>query len=96
MDNAILLFDWFTVFRLAANIPTFDLMCKLLQQMALGIKGFFSVVRQVSSTKKLHEPEKKRKFNEQSIEEVQEITDDSVPVKTKKAIKFGMRIFNGT
>ena len=59
LDNAILLFDWFTVFRLAANIPTFDLMCKLLQQMALGIKGFFSVVRQVSSTKKLHEPEKK-------------------------------------
>ena len=34
--------------------------------------------------------EKKNKFGELSTEEIQEITDN------KKAIKFGVRIFNGT
>ena len=38
----------------------------------------------------------KNKFGELSAEEIQEITDNVVAVKTNQIIKFGMRIFNGT
>ena len=31
-----------------------------------------------------------------STEEIQEITDNAIPVATKKPIKFGLRIINGT
>ena len=38
----------------------------------------------------------KRRFDELSAEEIQEIVDNAVAVKTKKAKKIGMRLFNGT
>ena len=55
-------------------------------QMLLGTKFFLG--SKVSSTKNWMK--KKNKFGELSTEEIQEITDN------KKAIKFGVRIFNGT
>ena len=39
---------------------------------------------------------KKSTFGELSTEEIQEIMDKAVPVATKKATMFGMRLFNGT
>ena len=40
---------------------------------------------------------KKSKFGELPTEEIQEITDNAIPVTTtKKNIKFGMRIITGT
>ena len=38
----------------------------------------------------------KSRFCELSTDEVQEIMDRAVPETTKKAAKFGMRLFNGT
>ena len=38
---------------------------------------------------------KKSRFCELSAEEIQQITDKDVPETTKKASKFGMRLFNG-
>ena len=38
----------------------------------------------------------KRKFCELTTDEIQEIMDKAVPKTTKKATKFGMRLFNGT
>ena len=38
----------------------------------------------------------KTRFGELSSEEIQEIVDNTVPVTTEKATKFGMRLFNGT
>jgi len=49
---------------------------------------------QVSSTEKKND--EKSRFGELSTEEVQEIMDKAVPETTKKATKFGMRLFNGT
>ena len=40
--------------------------------------------------------DEKSRFGELSTEEIQEIMDNAVPVTTKKATKFGMRLFNGT
>ena len=40
--------------------------------------------------------QRKSKFGELSTEEIQEITDNAIPVTTKKSIKFEMRIINGT
>ena len=40
--------------------------------------------------------DEKSRFFELSTEEIQEIVDNAVPVTTKKATKFGMRVFNGT
>jgi len=40
--------------------------------------------------------DKKGRFGELSTEEIQEIIDKAVPETTKKAAKFGMRLFNGT
>ena len=79
-----LLSDWFTVSRLTAIIPTFDLKWKLMRH------NFFFVGSQAPSAKK-------SKFGELSTEEIQEITDNVIPVTTttKKPIKFGMRIING-
>ena len=37
----------------------------------------------------------KSRFCELSTEEIQQIMDKAVPETTKKAIKFGMRLFNG-
>ena len=37
-----------------------------------------------------------KKFGELSTEEIQKIRDNAVPATKKKAIKFAMRIFNGT
>ena len=48
---------------------------------------------QVSWTKKMDE---KSRFGDLSTEEIQEIMDKAVPETTKKATKFGMRLFNGT
>ena len=39
---------------------------------------------------------KKSRFGELSTEEMQEIVDNAVPVTTKKATNFGMRLLNGT
>ena len=36
------------------------------------------------------------RFQELSPTKIQEILDNAVPEKTKKATKFGMNIFNGT
>ena len=59
--------------------------------MWLDIKIF--VGSKVSSTNKWM---KQNKFLELCTEEIQELTDNAIPVTTKKAIKFGMRILNGT
>jgi len=48
---------------------------------------------QVSSTKKWM---KKGRLGELSTEEIQEIMDNAVPVRAKKATKFEIRLFNGT
>ena len=40
--------------------------------------------------------DEKGRFNELSMQEIQEIMDKAVPETTKKATKFGMRLFNGT
>ena len=40
--------------------------------------------------------DKKSRFNELSTDQIHEIMDNAVPVTTKKATKFGMRLFNGT
>ena len=39
---------------------------------------------------------KKKTFGELSTEEMQEVKENAIPVATKKAIKFGIRIFNFT
>ena len=38
----------------------------------------------------------KSRFCELTTDEIQEIKDKAVPETTKKAKKFGMRLFNGT
>ena len=38
----------------------------------------------------------KSRFCESTTDEIQEIIDKAVPETTKKATKFGMRLFNGT
>ena len=40
--------------------------------------------------------DEKSRFGELSTQEIQEIMDKAVPETTKKATKFGMRLFNGT
>jgi len=39
--------------------------------------------------------EKKNRFGVLSTDEIQEIMDNAVPVTTKKATKFEIRLFNG-
>ena len=39
---------------------------------------------------------RQKKIGELSTEEIKEITDNAIPVTTKKNIKFGIRIINGT
>ena len=39
---------------------------------------------------------KKSRFGELTTEEIQEMTYNAIPVTTKKSVKFGMRIINGT
>jgi len=58
-------------------------------QMSLGIKF-------LREAKFRRQKNGKKKFGELSTEEIQVITDNAVPVTTKKATKFGIRIFNGT
>ena len=48
---------------------------------------------QVSSTKAMDD---KSRFGELFTAEIQEIMDKAVPEATKKATKFGMKLFNGT
>ena len=62
-----------------------------MRQMFRSIKFFPG--SQVSSTKTMYE---KSRFGELSTEEIQEIMGKAVPEATKKATKFGMRLFNGT
>ena len=57
-----------------------------MRQMWLGVKIF--VGSQAPSAKK------KKEIGELSTEEIQEITDNTIPVTTEKTIKFGMRIIN--
>ena len=59
--------------------------------MSLSMKFFPG--SQVSSTKKMDE---KSRFGELSTEEIQEIMVKALPETTKKATKFGMKLFNGT
>ena len=40
--------------------------------------------------------DEKSRFGEISTKEIHEIVNNAVPVTTKKATKFGMRLFNGT
>jgi len=40
--------------------------------------------------------DEKSRFVELSTEKIEEIVDNAVPVTTKKATKFGMRLFNCT
>ena len=40
--------------------------------------------------------DEKSRFCELSTKEIQEVVDNAVPVATKKATKFVMRLFNGT
>ena len=40
--------------------------------------------------------DEKGRFDELSTQEIQEIMDKAVPETTKRATKFGMRLFNGT
>ena len=40
--------------------------------------------------------EEKSRFGELSTEEIQEVSDNTALVTTKKAATFGMRLFNGT
>ena len=63
-------------------IPTFDLIWKLMRQMSLGIK-FFLWEAKVSWTKQLDE-KNKNKFIELCTEEIQQTTDNAIPVTTKK------------
>ena len=53
----------------------------------------FSVNPSFVNKKKMNE---KGRFGELSTQEIQEIMDKAVPETTKKATKFGMRLFNGT
>ena len=66
-----------------------------MRQILISIKFFAG--SQVSLTKKWM---RKSRFGELSTEEIQEIqkmiVDNAVQVTTKKATKFGMRLFNGT
>ena len=58
-----------------------------MRQMWLGVKFFCGKPGSVG----------KKKIGELSTEEIQEIMDNTIPVTaTKKGIKFGMRIINGT
>ena len=70
----------------------FDLLWKLMRQLSLCIKFF--VGSQVLSTKKKDD----KKTNAVSClqKKIQEITAITRPSESEKAIKFGMRIFNGT
>ena len=63
--------DWFTVSRLPAIIPTFDQIWKL---MWLGINFFLWEARL----------RWQKEIGELSTEEIQEITDNTIPVTTKK------------
>ena len=56
-----------------------------MRQMWLGVKFFCGKPGSVG-----------KKIDELSTEEIQEITDNAIPLATKKPIKFGMRIINGT
>lgn len=58
--------------------------------MSLGMKVFAGSL--VSSSKNCL----KNRFGELSAEEIQDIKDNTGSVKTNKATKFGMRLFNGT
>ena len=58
---------------------------------ALDIKFFTE--SQVSWTKKIYP---KSRFCQLTTDEIQKIMDKAVPETTKKATKFGMRLFNGT
>jgi len=40
--------------------------------------------------------DEKSRFGELSTQEIQEIMDKAIPETTKKAKKFGMRLFSGT
>ena len=40
--------------------------------------------------------DEKSRFGELSMAEIQEIMDKAVPEATKKATKFGMKLFNST
>ena len=53
----------------------------------------FPVKPSFINKKKLDE---KGRFGELSTQEIQEIMDKAVRETTKKATKFGMRLFNGT
>ena len=57
-----------------------------MRQMWLGVKIFWWEAKL----------RRQKKIGELSTEEIQEITDNVIPVTTKKIIKFGMRIINGT
>ena len=61
-DNAMIGSDWFTVSRLPAIIPTFDLIWKLMRQMWLGVNFFCGKPGSVG-----------KKIGELSREEIQEI-----------------------
>ena len=68
--------DWFTVSRLPAFIPTFDLIWQLMRQMS----NFLSEAK----FRRQNMDEKRNKFSELSSKEIQEITASAVPVETKR------------
>ena len=63
-----------------------------MQQMSLSIT-FFAGKQSFFDKKKM---DQKNRFGELSTEEIREIVGNAIPVTTKKATKFKMRLFNGT
>ena len=57
------------------------------------MRQIFPVKPSFVNKKKMDE---KGGFGELSTQEIQEIMDKAVPETTKKATKFGMRLFNST
>ena len=80
---------WFTVSRLPAIIPTFDLTWKLMRQMSIFLW-------EAKFRREKKNGWEKNKLGELSTKEIQEITDNAVPVKTKRPKKFGLRVFNAS
>ena len=82
----LLLFDWFTRSRLSAIISAFEFIWKAARHKIFYWNPSFV-------DKRMYQ---KIRFCELTTDEIQEIMDKAVPETTKKATKFGMRLFNGT
>ena len=80
--------DWFTVSRLPAIIPTFDLIWKLMRQMSIFFHWEAKFCRQKMDEKTTNW--------ESCLQRNTRNHGQCRPSSNEKAMKFRMRIFNGT